>query len=679
MNKDNKKIKDSISYILKKGGFKFALIGVVFLIVVLFILPFSLPAIIFNSLNEQEYYYVKDDNNLYNNRNKQIGTSIYDASFAETENIDVDETTLNNISKLDFKPIIIEDKNISIYLKNYNVDDASVNLCIDYLDDSKTDIIIKNIDKEFYKLNNKNDGVLYIRTESGKKNLYKHDFSNETLISENVNSFYADDSFENIYYNKNNSLYTYTNNSQKLISTASDIIVEKNEISFDKILRQIDYSHIYITKIKNQEDKIKDIYKLSKNGDMELIASDVAGTPIAYYVDNYIYYYKQKQEQMRVSDYVIDDISDGSFFEKEPNIRNYYQGFGFFAMPDYFSYYTDKAAFDQIANYIRRNEETVNKYKEQIKRGTYNNNYNNLYCYDGNTEYLLCEDMVRTTKRVHGVKPYVYFESYVNDKLEQIDKINLSDIIAKNLSVNNYMKTIRQGSRTYKYIYHKKEGMRVEGLPEADADVYRLKNKIAIKYTQGSTQSVYTTRFMPSEVGTSELVGSHMTNELKLFASPYIDDVIYSVMNSSVNAYLFLNGQRIEEQIMKSYINLSNDLKTVVYFVDYDSSKKTGKLKLLKDGKTKLIEENVLVTSVKTNASNGQIYFINDFNNVTISGDLYRYDDYNHKRHISSNVMSIINDHIDDEYINILKTKDSGGDKHTIAGKDLGETKYENF
>ena len=677
---ENKKIKDSFSYILKKGGFKFALIGVVFLMFVLLILPSGLPAIIFNSMNEQEYYYVKDDNDFYNHRNKKIGSSIYDASFAQTDSVDVDETTLNNLSKLDFTPIFIDEKKISIYLKNYNIDDNTANLCIDYLNDDASDIIIKNVDKDYYKLNKEKNCLVYIRTESDKNALCFHDFSKETLICDNVNSFYTDDNFNNIYYNYNNDLFTYNNlNDKRLISTGSEVIVEKNEISFDKILRNINYSYLYITKITNSEDKTKEIYKLFPNGSMELVAIDVIGTPIVYYADNYIYYYKQKKEQIRVSDYIVDDISDSSFFDKEPNINNYYQGFGFFAIPDYFSYYSDKSAFDQIANYIRRNQETVDKYVEQIKRGTFNNNYNTLYCFDGNNECILCEDMVRTTKRMHGIKAYIYFESYINDKLEQKDKINLSDVISKNLSVNNYMKTIRQGSRTYKYIYHKKEGMRVEGLPEAEAEVYRLKNKIAIKYTQGSTQAVYTTKFAAGEIATSELVGSHMTNELKLYASPYIDDVIYSVMNSSVNAYLFLNGQRIEDQIMKSYISLSNDLKTVVYFVDYDSINKTGKLKLLKDGKTRIIEENVLVTSVKTNALNGQIYFINNFNNVTISGDFYRYDDYNHKRLVSNNVMSIINDHIDDEYLNILKTKDNGGEKYTIAGKDLGETKYVEF
>lgn len=677
MNKEPK-VKNSISYILKKGGFKFALIGVVFLIVVLFILPNSLPAIIFNSLNEQEYYYVKDDNNLYNHRNKEIGTSIYDASFAESENTDVDEITLNNISKLDFEPINIEDKNISIYLKNYNIDDKTVNLCIDYLDDTKEDIVIKNVDKDFYKVNKDFDKLVYIKQDGDKKNLYLNDFINEIKLCDNVSNFYADDDFNNIYYNKDSDLYSYVDCKEaKLISTASEIIVERNEISFDKILRLIDYSYVYITKISNQEDKIKDIYKLLPNGDTELIVSDVAGTPIAYYVDDFIYYYKQQKEQMRVSEYIVDDISDGTFFAKEPNIENYYEGFGFFAIPDYFSYYADLESFNQIANYIRRNQETVDKYVEQIKRGTFNNNYNTLYCYDGDKEFVLCEDMIRTTKRIHGMKPYIYFESYINDKLDKIEKINLSDVIANNLSVNNYMKTIRQGSATYKYIYHKKEGMRVEGLPEAEADVYRLKNKIAIKYTQGSTQAVYTTKFVAGEVANSELVGSHMTNQLKLFASPYIDDVIYSVMNSNVNAYLFLNGQRIEDRIMNDYAILSNDLKTVVYFVEYDSINKTGKLKLLKDGKTKLIEENVLVTSVKTNALNGQIYFINNFNNVTISGDLYRYDDYNHKRFVSNNVMTIINDHIDDEFLHILETKDKSSDKHIIAGKDLGEIKYE--
>ena len=83
--KNNKKIKDSISYILKKGGFKYALIGVVFLMFVLLILPSGLPAIIFNSMNEQEYYCVKDDNDFYNTRNKKIGSTIYDASFAQTD------------------------------------------------------------------------------------------------------------------------------------------------------------------------------------------------------------------------------------------------------------------------------------------------------------------------------------------------------------------------------------------------------------------------------------------------------------------------------------------------------------------------------------------------------------------------------------------------------------------
>ena len=200
--KNNKKIKDSISYILKKGGFKYALIGVVFLMFVLLILPSGLPAIIFNSMNEQEYYCVKDDNDFYNTRNKKIGSPIQDASFAQTDDTEVDENVLNNISKLDFTPILLDEGKISIYLKNYNIDDETSNLCIDYLNNDKKDIVIKNINKNFYKLNNDKHTLVYIRTENEKSNLYYHDFSKENLICENVVSFYTDDDFKNIYYNQ---------------------------------------------------------------------------------------------------------------------------------------------------------------------------------------------------------------------------------------------------------------------------------------------------------------------------------------------------------------------------------------------------------------------------------------------------------------------------------------------
>ena len=174
---ENKKIKDSATYKVKKGGFMITLVLVVLLILVFIILPNSLPAIIFNSTHNIEYYYVKDDNDFYNTKAKKIGERIFDRSFAESEDIEVSEKDLVGLSRLDFNPIYDEKNEMSIYLKNYHIDTDEADLIIDYLNDDKEDIVIKNIDKNFYKINNTNDKLVYIKNVNDNKNLYINKFN----------------------------------------------------------------------------------------------------------------------------------------------------------------------------------------------------------------------------------------------------------------------------------------------------------------------------------------------------------------------------------------------------------------------------------------------------------------------------------------------------------------------
>lgn len=629
-----------INKILNKLGF-IGIFFIVFFLILILIFKNNLPVIIYNTFDQTEIYYVKN-NDLYNREDTKIGTSIYDVSFAENEGLNLSLNTLDAISKLNFNPLYNKDKNISITVKNYDTKNKNANISINYLNNHDKNVVFNNVDINSVKVSSNFDKMLYIKTEDKKKNLYYYDFKNEKLVLNDITEYYANDDLNKMYFVANNEIY-YANDieNKKLIATNSVLIKDENGIPFDKILSINDFNYIYYMKYNDDNKTIANLYKKYIDTEDILISEEIHNKPIYFYNEDFIYFNKTGKEEIKVSEFVIDDIADGSFYNTAPNINDYRSGF-FGLFTDTFGYLSAKNEYDRVVNFINRNEETIKKYHDQIERGTFNNTYDKLYYYDGNNVNVLSENMIKTVVRANTYKPYIYFESYVYNDLSNVSKVKLSDIIKSNLTVNNYMKTVRNSSKTDKYIYHKDIGTKIENIQGTDISVYKIKNDFIIKSKDGFYNQVYRLKLDMNKVCVAELYANIITNEMKIYASPYIDDVIFSVTNGGNNAYLYKNQERIEDNCHKDYIYLSNDLHYVTYITNYDNVENIGLLKILENGKVKIVDENVLVSSIKTNASNGELNYITEFDKINLCGKFIKYDKYGRRKTISKEVMNII-------------------------------------
>ena len=633
------KYNNKVEYVRKaKLGFK-TIFFVVLITILVLILKNNVSVILYNTFDQTELYYVKN-NDLYNRENDIIGTSIYDVSFAQEEGLNLSLNTLDSISKMNFAPIYNEDKKICIYIKNYDTKTKKYNLAIYFIKDNNKNKVFEDVDINNIKVSKNFDKILYVKNNKNQKDLYCYDFNNEKLVVENISEFYANDEMNKIYFAANNEIY-YTEdilNNKTLIATNSQIIKDENDIPFDKILNINNFNYIYYK--KNTDKNMCNLYKKYINKDDILIAENIHNNIIYFYNEDFIYFNKAEKEEIKVSEYVIDDIKDGSFYNTEPNINDYRSGF-FGMFTDYFSYYQARNAYDSIKNYIDKNPDTIKKYNDQIEKGTFNDTCDRLYYYDGVNTNQISNHIIKTIKKANTYKPYIYFESYADNNINT-NKVKLSDIIKSNLTVNNYMKTIRNNQLTDKYIYHQSIGTKIENICGNVEEIYKIKKYFVIKTRDGIYSGIYRLNLDMNKVCVAELFARVMTNEMKVYASPYSEDIVYSVSNGGNNAYIYRNQERIEDNGHKDYIYLSNDLQYVTFISNYDNVENIGLLKIHRNGKIEIVDENVLVSSIKTNASNGELNYINEFDKINLCGKYIKYDKYGKRKTISKEVMNII-------------------------------------
>ena len=681
----------------------------------IWLLGIIMPKIIESTLNSKPVYYVKDNNLFLNkrrNRNVSNNTIFQSNYLNSTGNI------VNNLTKISkVKNKIYQNNNKIIYADSIDIENNKCNLVVTNTDTSKDIVRIENVNYNEYKSSKNIDSLLYIKKEGNENNLYTNNLNKEILISNNVDKFYSDEDLNVIYYTSNDDLYVYVNdksdiqnfNNTRLLATKSFILEDSNtELSYQQILDSNGFTNLYV--VKNKLNNVVDIYKInnikSKNINdisIDLLFDEVTNIGPYYHNENIMYIFKYGTKQLNIRDFIIDDISDGSFYDTEPKPENYnndpFGGFGsffddpfgsFFGNPfgglgglfnsGNYQYNNDKNLYDAIKKYIEENKDKIEEYKNQIENDTFDKEIKKMYYYDGSQLKDFTDEQVSTIRIINGNRPYFFVESFTLDK-NNIEKVKLSDIIASNLTVIDYMKQVNIENKTMKYIFYKETGMKINGLPDSgEFSIYLGKDKFIIDHIVGNNHNIYS---VPKDFG--NVVDAKVEDEnvnttnLKILTSPYISDVVY-VVKSNNNSVLYFNDQELTTPVESDYVCVSNDLKQIIYFTDINKNKNTATLNILKDGDFNTsVVTNVFMPSVSTNAVDSSIYFIADFDGNKPYGNLFSLNKYGKKVKLADKINSILNVNIDDEKNNIYNKKENNNYKKTEIGIDFGENGAETF
>ena len=149
-------------------------------------------------------------------------------------------------------------------------------------------------------------------------------------------------------------------------------------------------------------------------------------------------------KQYRYNDYIYDDVSSGEYILSTPNVADYLDKTGEVDVPRYADAWMDYSIKMQIAELYDIELQYI---CDQIKNGYFEQKNSKVYFYDklNNINKLLYDDYVTNIVYDDGI-PLISFDINEIDEEElsvvKGRKMKLSDILASNSTIDNFMKVV---------------------------------------------------------------------------------------------------------------------------------------------------------------------------------------------------------------------------------------------
>ena len=406
-----------------------------------------------------------------------------------------------------------------------------------------------------YYVTDKGDQVFYLKDGA----LYQNNLKDKTKIVSDASNFAVSaDAKKVLYRNEDGNLYIWTGSAEKeKIASGTDSIEKYND----------DLSVIYYMK----EDSF---YKYEK-GENQKIASDVYSL-IYVYDSGEAYYVKSDDEEIKLMDYVTDDMPDDDY--RANSLRDYLKN-------------------------------------EKINRSVYT-----LYYYDGSDSTKVSDTLAATSaypateRAVIAVAVYDQSEvgkirlSEIEYSYEVWDKINdaLYTDREYNIVVGADMSSFDQNEICG--IGVSEDGSIVAFLDDAssdgdEADLYL----ISVKGDEAGKPTLYDTDV--STVGCGFLSGGSLY---------YFKDM------KDGEGELYIDKTSVDFDVHYAGVNSSyyKDSKLLFYYVDYDTDK-GGTLKMYKGGSSTKIADDVKDFVI---VNGDDILYLYDFSTKHYTGTLYLHD-----------------------------------------------------
>ena len=432
-----------------------------------------------------------------------------------------------------------------------------------------------------YEINNDGTQVIYIKEDGG---LYSHDLENKEKIASEVKQDYTANDCKKIGFLKSNGGYYVYSDGNEIEKIASDIemILHVSE----------DLSVLYYRKEGG-------LYRWAEGEeDVTKISSDVAVVD-KIYDSGEIYYTKEETAEVKLTDYVVDDMADADAAMNEPESPDYPSGWDYDTEEAYNAaveqYETAYNAYETAyAAYTAKTERDA--LRETLQESTFEKSVYTLYYYDGEESVVITDALKKEDDYLFLAaqnSPAIVYQEY---NQAEVTKVKLSEISSGDEVEELVRAALYASAATYLAV-----GEQISVLEQTDIQkvIFSADEKSLYFVDDVSDEdhgNLYKAAITDKAVQEPELVDSGVYCDrsyvwgwgLNVVENPLVYFKNYDSEKSRGD--LWINGKEIDYDVALSFTIKDG---SVYYCSDWNDEKNCGTLKIYANEKTIKVADDV--------------------------------------------------------------------------------------
>lgn len=529
------------------------------------------------------------------------------------------------------------------YISELEDDGTATLYYMDVYEDSKPKEVDK-ISSRGYMVSE--DGTRVIFERDG--DLYEHNLKDREKIASEVDGWVASkDCKRVVYMNDDGDVYEKVSGKDK---EKIDSEIEDMEWVSE------DCKTVVYTKDGN-------LYAKKSGKDKQKIASEIYNVLEAYSSTS-IYYTVMSEVEVKISDYLDDDMKESDALMKEPVYPDYDDPSAwstFTEWPEYpysWEFDTDEEYQAAMANYNACRDaynKAVAKYREDydlydkkedrdyIRENIDDYNYTEtryaLYYYDGKTATLLTDNYAKSRVTADDTAVMAFAEKTVGEatkvRISEVTSLyNLKSMVEEALEGSTGLcisvgKTVTRLEDT--------DGLSLEYMDVAP-DGKSIYCMAALNYDE-RTAELHRLAISGDKAGKFELYDEdvYYNNAQFVDGSKFIYFKEYD--SEDAEGELYLDKKLVDSDVYANSVVYEKDLNSLLYFKEWNSEKYYGTLCIAKvGGKGKKVADDVHTYGF---TSKGELLYLKDYSMSSYSGELYMYTDGKSKK-VDSDVNAIL-------------------------------------
>ncbi len=518
---------------------------------------------------------------------------------------------------------VTKDGKTIFYAEDISLSSYSATIYYRPLNDSKAES--KKLDSDITRYLVSADGKTVVYIKGDDKDLYITDLNEKTKIASDVKSvFVTQDCKTMLYYTVDEDLYVKKGNNEP---ERVDVDVT-SILSVSEDLTQCFYY------------KSEELYKYQNLSEKEKIASGDSLAVYFIYDDNTFYYSVSTSQELKLSEFVEDDMLavDANIVRPEyPSYPSRPYSFMFDSQEEYLAAYAqyeldlesysarmDKYREDLDAYYDKTSRDSL---RESLESSTYTKTSTTLYYYDGTKSVELARDsFLNSSFPAYLFDTPVIFYAQNAQSTTATEKIKLSSVKYA-YQVREQIEDAVSDSKIFKLAYKDKsfdfenEINTLLGYSEKSSTLY-----YTVKSEDGDNDytscAVYKISISEAELGKAEIFAQDVYGD-SLAIHMFNGELVYYKNVDDREGDLYVGDKMLDSNVLLSNISSTCSEDTIAYFVDWRSGKDLGTLKCYANNKVTEIAQD---THSVDFTSAGEMLYITDYSYNHGSGTLYAYN-----------------------------------------------------
>lgn len=565
----NKKLIEEIKSLPKKW-----LLGISGGIVIVVLIIIFIGQALIGGGNKNYCLYVKDEEIVYDDFSDEgvfeLTSRLYDSQS------DV-ELGINDEYMISYYVKVSKDGKYVFYPDRLENEMQGCTLYCRNVNKPKEDPIKVDSEVTYYEINDAGTKVIYLKEDG----LYLNDLEDKEKIANDVkNVLYVSENLGTVYYESEEGLY-------------------KNVIGEDDV-----------TKIASDVNYVEKIYDSGE-----------------------IYYTKEEIEEVKLIDYVTDDIAEADAAMTRPERPEY---------PYWWHYDTDeeyetaKEQYDvakaqyEIAYEAYEAKLQRDELRESLQESTFEKSVYTLYYYDGKESFTVSDALTDYILPFAQERPTIIYCAY---NQVETPKVKLSEITSADEVENLVSAAMYSSAERYLAV-----GTQTSIVEQANAQMFRFTDDGKILYfldnVDEETGDLYKAAISGASIQKPELIDDEVDNTGIYYEKntiAYFKNCDYEKDRGD----LWINGKEVDYDVCNYRIELQDGI--IYYYSDWNDDKAYGTFKMYKKGNTTKIADDVYSAHINEE----KIFYLYDYSVNSSCGTLYMYKNGDSEK-ISDDVTCII-------------------------------------